>query len=143
MLAPRSVDRGRAAFFLAALALTLGACASAPGRSCSGGAQLRVQDSLYFGSARPSGVVSAEEWAAFLRSTVTPRFAQGFSVWPASGQWRGAQGEIVREATHVLTLVHPGDEVSEQAVREIVSSYKSQFQQEAVLRASALACVSF
>ena len=102
-----------------------------------------VHESLYFGTAKPTGVVTPTEWAEFLKSTVTPRFPQGLTVWEASGQWRGADGELVREASHVLNLVHPDDTANEKAVLEIVAAYKVQFQQEAVLRTKAHACTSF
>ena len=65
----------------------LAGCASAPFAPCGSGEQPATSDLLYFGTAKPNGVVSAQEWAQFLERTVTPRFPQGLSVWPASGQW--------------------------------------------------------
>ena len=129
--------------FIVGLALTLTACASMHGFTCRSGEQSAIHDSLYFGTAKPAGVVTPAEWAEFLRGTVTPRFPQGLTVWQASGQWRSADGATVREPSHVLNLVHPGDEPSETAVLEIVAKYKSQFQQDAVLRVKAHACASF
>ena len=111
---------------------------------CRQGEQALVQDTLYFGTGKPQGgVVTSQEWDGFLQHTVTPRFPQGLSVLPASGQWRGADGAIVRESSYLLQLVHADDERSEQAVNAIVASYKSQFQQEAVLRTRSRACVTF
>jgi hypothetical protein len=98
---------------------------------------------MYFGTAKPAGVVTAEEWSEFLRVAVTPRFPQGLSAWQASGQWKGADGVIVQEASYVLSLVHPDDERSESAVRAIASEYKSRFSQEAVLRLKSHVCASF
>jgi hypothetical protein len=128
---------------IAACALALTACASTHGPSCRGGEQSSVHDALYFGTAKAAGVVSQQEWAEFLQNAVTPRFPQGLTVWPATGQWRSANGAILQESSNVLTLVHSGDERSEKAVQEIVSMYKTQFQQEAVLRIRSLACASF
>ena len=54
----------------------------------------------------------------------------------------GNDGNVVREASHVLNLVHPGDAASEKAVQEIVGAYKTQFQQEAVLRVRSRVCSS-
>ncbi len=125
-----------------ALVLALTACASTHHHVCKAGEQAALHDSLYFGTAKPDGVVTPKEWAEFLRSTVTPRFPQGLTVWQASGQWRSSDGAILREASHVLNLVHPNDETSEKAVLEIVAAYKSRFQQEAVLRVKAHACAS-
>jgi hypothetical protein len=112
-------------------------------QQCKPGEQRAVNDLLYFGTSRPNGIVTPEEWAEFLRSTVTPRFQQGLTVWRASGQWKSADGAIAREASYVLNLVHLDDEPTERAVRAVISEYKSRFQQEAVLRVKAHACTSF
>lgn len=102
-----------------------------------------VHDELSFGMAKPNGSVAPEEWQGFLQSTVTPRFPRGFATYESSGQWRSADGSTLREASHVLVLDHPNDAASENAVREIISTYKSRFQQEAVFRVKTDACISF
>jgi len=127
----------------AALALSLAGCATVQQPTCSSGEQLSVHESLYFGTARPTGVVTPQDWAGFLETVVTPRFPQGLTVWQASGQWRGSDGAVVREASHVLSVVHPNDAPNETLVLEVVAAYKSRFQQEAVLRVKAHACTSF
>jgi hypothetical protein len=73
---------------------------------------------------------------------VTPRFPSGLTVWPAAGQWRGNDGEVVREASYVLNLLHAPDAKSEADVVAIVTEYKKQFEQEAVLRVRSAACLS-
>ena len=128
---------------ISGFALAMAACAPLPDRPCPGDQEAAVQDTLYFGTAKPDGVVSPEEWAAFLSGVVTPRFPDGLTVWQASGQWRGADGTVVREGSNVLVLVHPDDEASEAAVLEIVREYKARFQQEAVLRLRSTSCSSF
>ena len=128
---------------LAAFAVTVGACSSTYVIRCKEGYHLAVHDSLYFGTATPDGVISAADWAKFLESTVTPLFPQGLTSSRASGQWRSADGEIVREDSHVLQLLHPDDAASEQGIRELIERYKSQFRQEAVLRITTHTCVSF
>ena len=128
---------------LVVASFALHGCASLQGDSCKNGEQSAVHDTLYFGTSQPHGVVTGDEWARFLADVVTPRFPQGLTVSRASGQWRGADGSIVRESTHVLQLVHPGDAANERSVTDIVASYKARFQQEAVLRVRASACVSF
>jgi hypothetical protein len=125
------------------LVSALSACVLPRDMVCRQGEQPAIQDMLYFGTARPEGVVSAEAWAGFVETTVTPRFPQGLTVFQASGQWRRVDGSLVREATHVLHLIHADDASSEQSVTEIMASYKSRFEQEAVLRVKARACVSF
>jgi hypothetical protein len=123
------------------LAGAAAACALPP--ACAPGEQRSVSELLYFGTDRPGGRVSAEDWSAFLRTAVTPRFPKGFTAWPASGQWRNADGKIVQEPTFVLGVVHPDDAASDQAVRAIAGEYKARFQQESVLRLRNHACSSF
>src|SRR3954469_10363306 len=114
-----------------ALALALSGCASMRGYDCRNGEQLAVNESLGFGTAKPNGVVLPEEWSEFLKSTVTPLFPRGFATMESFGQWRGVDGTIVREASHVLILDHPDDAANEKAVRDIIATYKMRFQQEA------------
>ena len=130
-------------FHFAIIALTVSACSSAYLVRCRDGDQLAVHDSLYFGTAKPSGVVSSEDWARFLENTVTPLFPHGLTSTRASGQWRGTDGEIVREDAHVLQILHPDDAAAEKAIRELVDAYKTQFKQEAVLRIRSHTCASF
>jgi len=126
-----------------ALASVLGACASLHQPACAKGSHPAVQDTLYFGTGTPDGAVTAGEWTAFLETMVTPRFPQGLTVSEASGQWRGKDGSTIRESSHVLQLAHPGDAASEESIAAIIAAYKARFRQEAVLRVTTGACVSF
>ncbi|MCY1222538.1 hypothetical protein D9M68_527780 [compost metagenome] len=126
-----------------ALAFALSGCAAIPAPACAAGEQSAIGELIYFGMARPGGTVSEAEWDAFVQDSVVPRFPDGFTVWPASGHWRGADGKAVSEATRVLSLVHAPDERSEAAARAIASDYKARFRQEAVLRVRSHACMSF
>lgn len=129
---------------IAGLAAALGGCAPMHRTGCGTGEEALIHDTLYFGTGKPrGGIVTPAEWGEFLKSIVTPRFPQGLTVSPASGQWRGADGAIVQEASQVLQLVHPDDAASENAVQALVAAYKAQFEQEAVLRVKARTCVSF
>jgi hypothetical protein len=130
------------AALLLASSLLLAGCAGVGGPRCPAGQQAAVSESLYFGTAKPVGVVSRADWAAFLSGVVTPRFPAGLTAWPAAGQWQSADGTITHENSFVLTLVHPADDGSERAVAAIVAEYKSRFQQEAVLRVKVHACTS-
>jgi hypothetical protein len=126
---------------LVASALSVTACTVTGGARCDAGTPV-AQDTLYLGMATPRGPLAEPEFQAFVRDVVTPRFPQGLTVFPAQGQWRGQDGNIVREGSRVLTLVHPDDAASERAIQEIVEAYKSRFRQEAVLRVKAPACAS-
>jgi hypothetical protein len=138
----RNAAPSRKAAFAGALSLAVSACSSLGEPRCALNEQSAVQDSLYFGTGRAIGVVTSEEWSKFLEVAVTPRFPQGLTVSQASGQWRGSDGSIVRESTYVLHLLHASDAQSEASVAAIVAAYKAQFQQEAVLRVRAKACMS-
>jgi len=78
----------RALFPLCGLAALLVGCSTVPGSSCKAGEQRSVSEQLFFGTAKPKGVVSAEEWSSFLGSVVNPRVPQGLSAWQAAGQWQ-------------------------------------------------------
>ena len=128
---------------IVALALAIGGCSAQHQHTCGQGEQFVVHDTLSFGTVKPNGVVTPDEWQEFVQNTVTPRFPRGLATYDSSGQWRGADGTTVREASHVLVLDHPHDATSETAVLEIIATYKSRFQQEAVFRVKHDACISF
>jgi hypothetical protein len=125
-----------------AAALLVAGCASIV-EPCPAGSEAAVSDVLYFGTARPGGVVSAAEWSAFLREEVTPRFPSGFTAWDAAGQWQSARGSIDREDSRVVSIVHPAGARPDESVRAIVAAYKARFAQEAVLRVTTNTCVSY
>lgn len=124
------------------LFVSLMGCGAMNMTQCKGDERLAVQELLYFGTDTPSGHVTPEAWTQFLSETVTPRFPEGLSAWQASGQWRSASGHVIREPSYVLSLVHPDDAVPNNAVQEIIATYKMRFQQEAVLRVKAHTCMS-
>jgi hypothetical protein len=121
----------------------VGACAGTGPLSCAGGQQAMIAEYLYFGTAKPDGQVSADDWRGFVDEVVTPKFPQGLSAWQASGQWRSAAGPIVREPSYVLNVVHEDGDASDAAIIGIMKAYKTRFRQEAVLRVRSPACVSF
>ena len=109
---------------------------------CGGDGRPVTQEVLYFGTQMPSGHVTQEEWTQFLAEVITSRFPEGLSSWQASGQWRSASGQIVREPSYVVSLIHPDDPTAHRAVEEITAVYKTRFQQEAVLRIRSSTCMS-
>ena len=144
------MTRSVATFVLAAAAaIAVTGCASGPdpvlvpARTCARGQQPMRSELLYFGAAMPQGMVSAEDWRRFVDEVVTPHFPDGLTAWPASGQWRSADGTLLHEASWVLEIVHAPDVASDTAIVEIVAAYKQRFRQESVLRVSSDACVTF
>ena len=127
---------------LLALAMLIGACASNQDLACRPDERAGVVETLYFGTARPDGAVTRDEWNAYLRGTVTPLFPDGLTSWEAQGQWRAPNGAIEREASYVLSLAHAPGEADELAVQTIMRKYKVDFHQEAVLRVRSRGCLS-
>jgi hypothetical protein len=136
--AQRVIRPQRFSLFFAAVLLS--ACATTSSQSpCHAGEHQAVIDSLYFGS----GEVKPEQWQDFLATVITPRFPQGLTSWAAAGQWRNDAGEIEKESSYVLQLVHADTAQADSSIQEVVSMYKSQFHQRAVLRTRTRTCTSF
>ena len=102
-----------------------------------------MRTTLYFGLSHPSGNISENQWRAFLRDEVTPRFPDGLTVWEANGQWRRSDGKIGRERAKVLLLVHEEKPEVRKAISDIVGRYKESFHQESVLWETAPVCAAF
>jgi len=112
-------------------------------RGCAPLGAAFVRTTLYFGLARPTGMVSEAEWQAFLRDEVTPRFPDGLTVWEADGQWRRPDGSIGRERAKVLLIVHDEKPVTLAGLGALVTTYKEKFTQESVLWETARVCAAF
>ena len=111
--------------------------------ACRAGEEPAIVESLYFGTAMPGGRVSSEDWQRFLADTITPRFPDGLTAWAAAGQWRNPAGELHKEDSYVLHVVHKDEAKYDTAVREVIVIYKARFRQEAVLRVRSASCMSF
>ena len=104
-----------------ALVVLLASCATRP--AC---------DTLYFGTATPIGVVSAEQWKQFADEVLAREFPKGLTTWEADGRWRGGDGTAVVEHSHVVLVIGADDA----AIARVIDEYKKRFAQEAVLRVS-------
>jgi Protein of unknown function (DUF3574) len=125
---------------LALLLFLTAACATVPARY----SEAVVADRLYCGLSIPDGgEVSEEEWRAFVRDEVTPRFPDGLTMWRAEGQWREKDGEIVREPVLVIEIFHRYDLRVDEEINAIAEAYKTRFRQEAVLRVTSPARMEF
>ena len=96
-----------------------------------------IRTELFFGSGKPDGSnITEEEWQQFLNAEITPRFPDGLTVLTGLGQYRGANGVIVRERSIVLSLMYPvqARRTSNERIEQIRAAYKTAFQQESVLR---------
>jgi hypothetical protein len=62
------------------------------------GALAFARTELFFGTAKPGGAVTEEEFRTFLDEVVTPLFPDGLTVVKADGQFRGADGVASRNS---------------------------------------------
>lgn len=130
-------------FSIAMVLFILTGCAATHPLTCSPSEHAVVTESLYFGIAKPNGIVTIGEWDAFVGAVVTPAFPDGLTTWAASGQWRVANGTVQHENSHVLQLTHDGSQEKDTAILNVMRTYKNSFQQEAVMRIRSQACRSF
>ncbi|MDE3052995.1 MAG: DUF3574 domain-containing protein [Gemmatimonadota bacterium] len=114
------------------MAAATAGCASLPR---SGGLRDAVLERLYFGrNIGDTAVVSDSAWAAFVRDVITPEFPRGATIWGATGQWLAPAGNLVRERTFVVELLHAPTTEADRRVDAVIAAYKRQFAQESVLR---------
>jgi hypothetical protein len=100
---------------------------------------------LYFGLDIPGGGrVDPVAWQTFVDKEVTPRFPNGLTIDQVSGQWRDVKtGKTIQEPSRVLMILYNPSAEAERAIEDIRAAYKSQFQQDAVMRLDETNCVSF
>ena len=90
---------------------------------------------LYFGrNIGDTAIVSDSAWNGFVRAVLTPAFPEGATVWDAAGQWRAPNGQLVRERSFVVELVHIVTPDVEARVQHVMADYKTRFAQQSVLR---------
>jgi len=112
----------------------LAACATAEPQSTPGSPCATVVVArLYFGMQYSKGTVGEGEWRAFVERSVTPRFPDGLTIYEAAGQWRDAQGRIVREPSRVIEIMHPDGPAPRESIAAIAAAYKREYGQESVL----------
>lgn len=105
-----------------------------------------VQTLLVFGLSKPDGgTVSEAEWISFVDTYVTPSFKEGLTILDSDGQWMMESGEVIKEDSKILMLLYDNESGAEvdDTIEQIKETYKNLFNQEAVLRITTAAGVSF
>jgi hypothetical protein len=103
-----------------------------------------VIDRMFFGMNIPSGGhVSVDEWSAFVREVVTPKFKDGLTIFEGNGQWLDPRGDLVHEHVMVVEVAHPSAVAVDASLRDIAAEYKKRFHQDAVLRVTVPASMTF
>lgn len=98
-------------------------------------AQTWVKTELYFGLDIPGGgKVTPEQWSDFLDNVITKNFPQGLTVFEAYGQMRHESGEIEKQSTRVVFLVHPADPAVSAKVQDVLEAYREKFNKPQVMR---------
>ncbi len=133
---------------LLALLFAAPAAAQVPaqgGTACPPGMTATTSAEMYFGryiGMKPE--VSERAWRRFVDGEVTPRFPAGLSMYDVTGQYRGADGQPLREPSKVLSIIlDPADVAATARLKEIADAYKQRFKQESVLTVLRPACASF
>jgi hypothetical protein len=97
-----------------------------------------VQTTLYFGlGLKGGGYITETQWQRFVAEVVTPRFPDGLTVIPATGQWRdpkAKQARVMSEPTRIVVIVHPETVAAVRAVGEIKRVYVKRFHQDSVFQ---------
>lgn len=103
-----------------------------------------VVDRMFFGTDIPSGGhVTDDDWRSFVREVVTPHFKDGLTIFEGNGQWLDPRGEIAREHVMVIEVAHPASAAVDAEIRAIADEYKKRFKQDAVLRVTVPATMTF
>lgn len=112
---------------------------------CPAGSAAMTSAELFFGRFIGDKLgVSDADWSRFVDEEATPRFPAGLTVLDAVGQYRGADGALVKEPSKVLFLLFaPDDAAAPAKAAEIAEAYKRRFQQESVLTVLRPACAAF
>lgn len=100
---------------------------------------------LFFGLSVPDrGPVTAKEWNAFLRQTVTPRFPEGFTVYDAYGQsWNPVTRSVGREKTKVVLIAIVDTAPARAKIAEVADKYRGAFHQRSVGIVTSPSCGEF
>lgn len=114
-------------------------------QACTGAQNFSlVRTELFFGLNKPGGsIVAANEWQAFVDTCITPAFRSGFTVVDGYGQWQNEAGEIEKERSKILILLHPADATNAHLIEYVRNTYKAAFGQESVLRVTMPVDASF
>ena len=132
----------RALALMAATAAVGGA--AEPNRQRPAAVELWARTELYFGTSRPGGEVSEEEFTRSLDSVVTPLFPDGLTLLTGYGQFLGSNNVLIKERSKVLILFYPmRTPEAHRSIQEIRQRYKDIFHQESVLRVDSVTLLSF
>jgi hypothetical protein len=93
------------------------------------------QTELYLGRDIPGGgAVSDEEFQKFLEEVVTREFPRGMTVFDAYGQMQDDGGNIVKQSTKAVLLVHEKGKAADDSIAGVIDAYRERFGSPQVMR---------
>ncbi|MBN9559727.1 MAG: DUF3574 domain-containing protein [Alphaproteobacteria bacterium] len=128
---------------LAAVAPLVACTAPDPCRDV--GAHQALVATLLFGLDVPGRrPVTNDEWAAFMRDVVTPRFPEGLTVLDGNGQWRDpATGRINAAPSRVVIIATDDARSAPGKLAQVADAYKARFDQKSVGILISPSCAAF
>ncbi|MBC7875450.1 MAG: DUF3574 domain-containing protein [Ferruginibacter sp.] len=111
--------------------------------SCS--PQRMMETHLYFGQSKPSGgVITESEWNQFKDNYISKVFKEGSTVVNVTGNWYDPDShQLITEPTYqVIYFYKRSGDISKQ-IDSLRYWYKTQFQQQSVLRVDRKVKASF
>ncbi|MEG5163161.1 DUF3574 domain-containing protein [Microcoleus sp. AT3-A2] len=103
-----------------------------------------LKDELFFCLTKPGGeTISESEGQEFVKAVISPRFREGLTVLDGSGQFLSNSGILITEKSKRVILIYESSPEKNQAIHEIIETYKRTFLPESVLRATSEVKVSF
>lgn len=131
--------------WLALAALTWLTACTAPDPCRDVGAHQALVATLLFGLDVPGRrPVTNDEWAAFMRDVVTPRFPEGLTVLDGSGQWRDpASGRISAAPSRMVLIATDDARSAPRKLAEVADAYKARFEQKSVGILVSPTCAAF
>lgn len=140
----RIAERARTIAVLALVALGLAGCVTTIAPACPPGGRDRLVAELLFGR-NVGGRIGVTEAAfrRFVDAEVTPRFPSGLTITDSRGQYRHADGRLVREPGKVVMIVLDEEARDLPRLAEVAAAYRRRFAQESVGIMTRRACVAF
>ena len=106
--------------------------------------RMYMRTELVFGMSRHQAPdISEAEFERFIDEQIAPRFPEGLTIVSGDGRFKDAKGNIVQEASKLLVVLYQFGQERSRQIDEIRSAYRTQFQQQSVLRIDEMQCVSF
>lgn len=102
--------------------------------SCS--AQRMIETNLYFGQSKPGGgTITETEWTQFKEDHISKVFKEGSTIVNVTGNWYDPQNrKLITEPTYKIIYLYKRNKRLSIQIDSLRYWYKSQFQQQSVLR---------